>query len=112
MLERYVYKNQKKMRCGYTTGTCACAAAKAAACMLLSGRRIESVSVITPMGVELTLPVYEITMEQDSVTCAIKKDSGDDPDVTNGILIYASVSYIERDSTDKRVVTDLSLIHI
>ena len=95
MLERYVYKNQKKMRCGYTTGTCACAAAKAAACMLLSGRRIESVSVITPMGVELTLPVYEITMEQDSVTCAIKKDSGDDPDVTNGILIYASVSYIE-----------------
>lgn len=60
MLERYVYKNQKKMRCGYTTGTCACAAAKAAACMLLSGRRIESVSVITPMGVELTLPVYEI----------------------------------------------------
>ena len=57
MLERYVYKNQKKMRCGYTTGTCACAAAKAAACMLLSGRRIESVSVITPMGVELTLPV-------------------------------------------------------
>lgn len=106
MLERYVYKNQKKMRCGYTTGTCACAAAKAAACMLLSGRRIESVSVITPMGVELTLPVYEITMEQDSVTCAIKKDNGDDPDVTNGILIYASVSYIERDSTDKRVVTD------
>jgi len=106
MLERYVYKNQKKMRCGYTTGTCACAAAKAAVCMLLSGRRIESVSVITPMGVELTLPVYEITMEQDSVTCAIKKDSGDDPDVTNGILIYASVSYIEGDSTDKRVVTD------
>ena len=106
MLERYVYKNQKKMRCGYTTGTCACAAAKAAACMLLSGRRIESVSVITPMGVELMLPVYEITMEQDSVTCAIKKDSGDDPDVTNGILIYASVSYIEGDSTDKRVVTD------
>ena len=41
MLERYVYKNQKKMRCGYTTGTCACAAAKAAACTLLSGRRIE-----------------------------------------------------------------------
>lgn len=67
----------------------------------LSGRRIESVSVITPMGVELTLPVYEITMEQDSVTCAIK-DSRDDPDVTNGILIYASVSYIEGDSTDKK----------
>ena len=106
MLERYVYKNQKKMRCGYTTGTCACAAAKAAACMLLSGRRIESVSVITPMGVELTLPVYEITMEQDCVTCAIKKDSGDDPDVTNGILIYASVSYIAGDSEDRKVVTD------
>ena len=50
MLERYVYKNQKKMRCGYTTGTCACAAAKAAAYMLLSGREVKEIKVITPMG--------------------------------------------------------------
>lgn len=106
MLERYVYKNQKKMRCGYTTGTCACAAAKAAAYMLLSGSKVESVNVITPMGVALTLPVDKIVMKEKEVTCAIKKDSGDDPDVTNGILIYATVSYISSDSSDKRVVID------
>lgn len=97
MLERYVYKNQKKMRCGYTTGTCACAAAKAAAYMLLSGRKVKEIKVITPMGVSLTLPVMDIDIKEDKVICAIKKDSGDDPDVTNGIKIYAQVTYVKED---------------
>ena len=97
MLERYVYKNQKKMRCGYTTGTCACAAAKAAAYMLLSGREVKEIKVITPMGVSLTLPVIDIDIKKDKVICAIKKDSGDDPDVTNGIKIYAQVTYVKED---------------
>lgn len=97
MLERYVYKNQKKMRCGYTTGTCACAAAKAAAYMLLSGREVKEIKVITPMGVSLTLPVIDIYIKEDKVICAIKKDSGDDPDVTNGIKIYAQVTYVKED---------------
>lgn len=94
MLERYVYKNQKKLRCGYTTGTCACAAAKAAAQMLLSGKDVLEVNVETPMGVHLQLPVEKIVRGAESVSCAIKKDSGDDPDVTNGIYIYAEVSYV------------------
>lgn len=93
MLERYVYKNQKKLRCGYTTGTCACAAAKAAAQMLLSGKDVLEVNVETPMGVHLQLPVEKIVRGAESVSCAIKKDSGDDPDVTNGIYIYAEVAY-------------------
>lgn len=94
MLERYVYKNQKKMRCGYTTGTCAAAAAKAAAQMLLSGRKVTEVSVRTPSDITLTLPVCEIQMKAHAVSCAVQKDSGDDPDITNGILIFAEVSYI------------------
>lgn len=109
MLERYVYKNQKKMRCGYTTGTCACAAAKAAAYMLLSGREVKEIKVITPMGVSLTLPVIDIDIKEDKVICAIKKDSGDDPDVTNGIKIYAQVAYAKDDimstiNTDRVIV--------
>lgn len=109
MLERYVYKNQKKMRCGYTTGTCACAAAKAAAYMLLSGREVKEIKVITPMGVSLTLPVIDIDIKEDKVICAIKKDSGDDPDVTNGIKIYAQVTYVKEDimrtiNTDRVIV--------
>ena len=93
MLERYVYKNQQKMRCGYTTGTCACAAAKAATYMLLSGKEINRIKVKTPSGVSLTLEVEDIQRKEKSVSCAIRKDSGDDPDVTNGILVYANVSY-------------------
>ena len=109
MLERYVYKNQKKMRCGYTTGTCACAAAKAAAYMLLSGGKVKEIKVITPMGVSLTLPVIDIDIKEDKVICAIKKDSGDDPDVTNGIKIYAQVTYVKEDimrtiNTDREIV--------
>lgn len=109
MLERYVYKNQKKMRCGYTTGTCACAAAKAAAYMLLSGREVKEIKVITPMGESLTLPVIDIDIKEDKVICAIKKDSGDDPDVTNGIKIYAQVTYVKEDimrtiNTDRVIV--------
>ena len=102
MLERYVYKNQKKLRCGYTTGTCACAAAKAAAQMLLSGKDVLEVNVETPMGLHLQLPVEKIVRGAESVSCAIKKDSGDDPDVTNGIYIYAEVSYF----TGKNVIID------
>ena len=102
MLERYVYKNQKKLRCGYTTGTCACAAAKAAAQMLLSGKDVLEVNVETPMGVHLQLPVEKIVRGVESVSCAIKKDSGDDPDVTNGIYIYAEVSYV----ISKNVIID------
>ena len=98
MLERYVYKNQKKMRCGYTTGTCAAAAAKAAAQMLLSGRKVTEVSVRTPSDITLTLPVCEIQMKAHAVSCAVQKDSGDDPDITNKILIFAEVSYIHNNS--------------
>ena len=98
MLERYVYKNQKKMRCGYTTGTCAAAAAKAAAQMLLSDRKVTEVSVRTPSDITLTLPVCEIQMKAHAVSCAVQKDSGDDPDITNKILIFAEVSYIYNSS--------------
>lgn len=98
MLERYVYKNQKKMRCGYTTGTCAAAAAKAAAQMLLSDRKVTEVSVRTPSDITLTLQVCEIQMKAHAVSCAVQKDSGDDPDITNKILIFAEVSYIYNSS--------------
>ena len=50
----------------------------------------KEIKVITPMGVSLTLPVIDIDIKEDKVICAIKKDSGDDPDVTNGIKIYAA----------------------
>lgn len=86
---------KKKLRSGYTTGSCAAAAAKAATSMLLSGVIVNKVSLLTPKGVTLQLTIEDINMSKDSVRCAIRKDSGDDPDVTNGILVYAKVSRIQ-----------------
>lgn len=91
-MEEFIEKDGKKLRFGYTTGSCAAAAAKAAAWMLLTGMRKEEISLVTPKGVPLTLAVEDISMGPDWVSCAVRKDSGDDPDVTNGCLIYAEVT--------------------
>lgn len=90
-MEQYIEKDGKRLRLGYTTGSCAAAAAKAAAWMLLTGYRRENVSLDTPKGIRLELTVREITMDAEAVSCAIEKDSGDDPDVTRGTLIFATV---------------------
>ena len=98
-MPEYIYKNHQLLRCGYTTGTCAAAAAKAAARMLFSGQPVFDVSLTTPAGITLHLPVLEIKQNTDNVTCAIQKDAGDDADQTNGILIYATVSRTPADIT-------------
>ena len=93
MIEKYVSKGSKKLRCGFTTGTCAAAASAGAARMLLSGKVIENITVITPSGNSVTVGLTDIKKENDYVSCAVQKDSGDDPDVTDKILVYSTVSY-------------------
>ena len=88
-------RDGKKLRLGYTTGSCAAAAAKAAAWMLLSGGKKETIRLLTPKGIELTLAVEDIYLSPDCVRCAIRKDSGDDPDITRDTLIYAEVRKTE-----------------
>lgn len=90
-MEQFVYKNHQKLRYGYTTGSCAAAAAKAAAFMLLSGQEAPYVDLMTPKQIPLHLEVLDIVRTKEKVSCAIQKDGGDDPDVTNGIRIYAEV---------------------
>lgn len=94
-MNEYIVKDGKKLRLGYTTGSCAAAAAKAAAYMLLTGAIKESVSLTTPSGKVLNLDVLEIEVGPKSVRCAIRKDGGDDPDITTGSLIFAEVKYAE-----------------
>ena len=96
MLEQYVYKNNKKMRMGYTTGSCAAAASKAAAWMLLHGQILPEVELMTPKGIGLHLEVLDPKLSQGAASCAIRKDAGDDPDVTDGLLIYATVRKAEK----------------
>ena len=82
----------KKLRSGFTTGSCAAAAAKAAAWMLLAGTEKSNISIITPKGAAFDAEILEIKRTADSVKCAVRKDGGDDPDVTTGALIFAEVS--------------------
>lgn len=144
--KEYTVKAGRRLRTGFTTGSCAAAAAKAAAVMLLSGRPVPHVRLRTPKGMELVLEVEDIRFHGDdsaenmnaenspeeesgqevrenpedaqqrdgcgkfekvqrralcekpepvyqSVSCAVRKDSGDDPDVTNGALVYAEVAF-------------------
>lgn len=93
-MEEHQFSQGKNLRCGYTTGSCATAAAKAAATMLLTGERVDSVRIDTPKGIVLSLEPLEVDQTADYVSCAIRKDSGDDPDDTNGILVFAKVEKV------------------
>lgn len=90
-MEEFQFSQGKQLRCGYTTGSCATAASKAAATMLLTGKRVEVVRIDTPKGIVLNLEPLEVELTENYAKCAIRKDSGDDPDDTNGILVYATV---------------------
>ena len=95
MLRHYITKGGKTMRCGYTTGSCATGAAIAATRMLLTGQVPEAVSLDTPKGIRLELEPLNPETGEGYAKCAIQKDSGDDPDITNGILIYAMAEKID-----------------
>ena len=87
------------MRYGFTTGSCAAAASKAAAYMLLTGNKKESISIMTPKGILFHARILEIIRTEQEVTCAVEKDGGDDPDITTGALIYSTVRF--RTSSEK-----------
>ena len=97
MLNEYLIKGGVKLRLGYTTGSCAAAAAKAAAFVLLTGNEIREVRLVTPKGIALDLDVEDLQILRggEAVSCAVRKDSGDDPDVTDGALIYARAALSE-----------------
>lgn len=87
---------QKPLRSGFTTGTCAAAAARGAAACLLGEKPCETATIFLPDQTALTLPIAATERTGQGVCCAVKKDSGDDPDITNGVLVYACVSKIQR----------------
>ncbi len=96
-------QNQKNdLRYGYTTGSCAAAASKAALQMLLSGETIHSVRIMTPKGYAYQAEIVDITKNNDgSLSCAVVKDGGDDPDVTSGSRIYARVKLVQMDPNEQ-----------
>jgi cobalt-precorrin-5B (C1)-methyltransferase len=90
---------RRGLRRGYTTGTCAAAAAKAAAIALATGQAPPAVTVRLPVGEEATLAVHRAEVGDGRATCSVVKDAGDDPDVTHGAEICATVSWAEAPGT-------------
>lgn len=88
--------NEKNLKWGYTTGSCAAAAAKCAVILLLLGKKLDSVSLHTPKGIVLQINTQNCHWQGQKTICGVQKYSGDDPDVTNGIMIYAMAEKIEK----------------
>ena len=96
-LDRYVVKNGERLRTGYTTGTTATVAAVAAAKMLITGESVHEARVSLPQGDEAMLEVKSCRIHDNTCTAVVLKDGGDDPDITHGTEIYASVSLTPKD---------------
>ena len=90
-LDYYIQSGGKRLRCGFTTGTCAALAAAGAAAGLLTGVLPDHMSLVTPAGVLVEVPLVRVKNGVSSV-CGVYKDAGDDRDATDGILIVAEVS--------------------
>ena len=91
-MDKFITKGGRRLRLGCTTGSCAAAAAKAAAYALLTGGRLDRVGILTPKGLAIELPVAETQADGGRVSCTVFKDDSDDPDVTKGTAIVAAVS--------------------
>ena len=85
------------MKNGFTTGTCAQAAAKGACLMLANQETVEEVEVKTPSGVKLNIGLLDQQIGIDFAECAVIKDSGEDPDVTNGAKVFVRVRLSEKE---------------
>jgi cobalt-precorrin-5B (C1)-methyltransferase len=83
-------KQQRALRRGWTTGTCAAAAAKAAFAALMTGEFPDPVEVTLPRGERSSFALAMTRMDDNAATAGVIKDAGDDPDVTHGALICAT----------------------
>ncbi|MDC7294530.1 cobalt-precorrin-5B (C(1))-methyltransferase CbiD [Butyrivibrio sp. DSM 10294] len=93
----FIVKGDKRLRCGFTTGSCAAAASKAALIMLITGSDIHNVSIMTPKGIAYNAEITDIERDEakKTVSCAVIKDGGDDPDVTAGSKVFATVELVQ-----------------
>ena len=104
-MEEYVYIDGKKYRRGYTTGSCATGASKAAVYMLITKNRINTINIDTPKGIPLLLKVDNINISDTFVECSIKKDGGDDIDATHTMDIYARAEIVAKNDKNKGYLT-------
>ena len=101
-METFVYRTKRRMRCGFTTGTCAALAAKAAVKALTGSMFPEQEEITTPDRSVVRARIEEARTGQDKdgrmwAECAVRKDAGDDPDVTDGLLIFVRAEFLREE---------------
>ena len=96
-IDEFNIKNGHTQRYGFTTGTTATAAAIAAAYMYLDDKK-DIVDVELPAGITLSIPIEYYKEQNNFFICGVKKNAGDDPDVTDGILISAKLEFIKKEN--------------
>lgn len=91
-VQPFISRTEGGLRRGFTTGSCAAAASKAAAQLLFEDFCAEKVSLLTPKGIFLEIKIESWEKKEGWARCSVKKYAGDDPDITDGIRIYSTVS--------------------
>lgn len=94
--KKYIKKGGKKYRLGYTTGTAAAGAAKAAAELLFKDKSPETVSILTPAGIDVELNVNNYSLRNKTALASVNKDGGDDKDITDGLEISIKLKEIQQ----------------
>lgn len=86
-------KPKKNLRTGFTTGACAAAASKAAMLALVQKKGLEKVEITLPKGQRVAFALKQCSFSEDSASCSVIKDAGDDPDCTHGAEIVSTVKW-------------------
>lgn len=87
----YLLPDFFNLKIGYTTGSSATAATKAALTTLLVGKKQEEVYITLPNNERVKIPIFQTEIKGNEVSSTVLKDAGDDPDVTNGQEIISTV---------------------
>ena len=96
-IDEFNIKNGHTQRYGFTTGTTTTAAAIGAAYMYLDDKK-DIVDVELPAGITLSIPIEYHTVQNNLFICGVKKNAGDDPDVTDGIIISTKLEFIKKEN--------------
>ncbi len=96
MNTKNVEEGKTKLKTGYTTGSSATAAAKAALLSIINQQKVENVDILLPKGNLIQIPIFSCEFESDKAKCSVVKNGGDDPDVTHGAEIIVELSFTEK----------------
>ena len=91
-----VEEGKTKLKTGYTTGSCATAASKAALLSIISQKKIEKMDILLPKRSNIQIPISLCEFESDKAKCIVIKNGGDDPDVTHGAEIIVDLSFTKK----------------